>query len=200
MGTTYRGEGKVIKRSGGVGQHGHCIIEIHAAPRGSTFEFTNAVQNGEVPKEFVPAILSGLREAMQEGYLAGYPIVDVNVTLTGGSCHEDESKANDFKMAAKQAFKDACSKAPMTILEPIGDMEVNAPAECVGAVIGDLNRRRARIKSIGEQLIEAEVPIAETFGYATSLRSLTQGRATFVLSLSGYDEVTNSIREQLIAG
>ncbi|MDI1471436.1 elongation factor G [Thermodesulfovibrio sp. 1176] len=198
-----KAEGKFIRQTGGRGQYGHVWIEIDPIERGKGFEFVNKIVGGTIPKEFIPAVEKGIVEAMEGGVLAGYPVVDVRVTLFDGSYHEVDSSELAFKIAASMAFKDACKKGDIVLLEPIMDVEVVTPEEYMGEVIGDLNSRRGRIQSMEKrgkaQVIRAMVPLAEMFGYATDLRSKTQGRGTYTMQFSHYDEVPKNLTEQIIA-
>jgi elongation factor G len=198
-----KAEGKFIRQTGGRGQYGHVWIEIEPLKRGAGFEFVNKIVGGIIPKEFIPAVEKGIREAMEGGVLAGYPVVDVRVTLFDGSYHEVDSSELAFKIAASMAFKDACKKADIVMLEPIMDVEVVVPEEYMGEVIGDLNSRRGRIQSMEKrgkaQVIRSLVPLAEMFGYSTDLRSKTQGRGTYTMQFSVYDEVPRNLAEQIIA-
>ena len=195
-------EGKFIRQSGGRGQYGHVIIDIEPLERGQGFVFENAIVGGVIPKEFIPAVEEGVKEAMQNGVLAGYPVVDVKVRLFDGSYHEVDSSEMAFKIAGSLAFKEAAKKAGLVLLEPIMEVEVETPEDYVGDVIGDLNSRRGKIMGMENKgiitAIKAYVPLAEMFGYATALRSLTQGRGTFIMKFSHYDEVPQSIAEQII--
>jgi len=187
------GEGKFIRQSGGRGQYGHVKLRLAPLPRGEGFAFENAVVGGVIPKEYIPAVESGVVEAMQHGIVAGYPVVDVKVSVYDGSYHEVDSSELAFKIAASMAFKDIAKKAEPSILEPIMNVEVVVPNEYMGDVIGDLNSRRGRVRGLeeraGAKVILAQVPLAEMFGYATDLRSRTQGRATFTMQVAFYDEV-----------
>ena len=198
MHTNYIGEGRLIRKTGGLGSHGHCIVELSTLDRGAGVLFESKVNNTVIPDKHISSIKTGVLEALQEGYLIGHPIVDVKITLTGGSYHEVDSKPEDFKQAAKLAVKDACLKAPMTVLEPISDFEINTPTEFVGAVVGDVHKRRGQITRAEPQLVAAKIPVAETFGYATDLRSITQGRADFTSTPCGYEEVPQDIIEGLM--
>ncbi|MDW8066188.1 MAG: elongation factor G [Aquificaceae bacterium] len=195
-------EGKFIRQTGGRGQYGHVVIEIEPLERGQGFAFENAIVGGVIPKEFIPAVEEGVKEAMQNGVLAGYPVVDVKVKLFDGSYHEVDSSEMAFKIAGSLAFKEAAKKAGLVLLEPIMEVEVETPEDYVGDVIGDLNSRRGKITGIENKgiitAIRAYVPLAEMFGYATTLRSLTQGRGTFIMKFSHYEEVPQSIAEQII--
>ncbi len=196
------GEGKFIRQTGGRGQYGHAVIEIEPLERGKGFEFENAIVGGVIPKEFIPAVEAGIKEAMENGILAGYPIVDVKVKLFDGSFHEVDSSEIAFKIAGSLAFKEAAKKAGLVLLEPIMEVEVETPDEYVGDVIGDLNSRRGKIMGMEKKgvitFIRAQVPLAEMFGYATTLRSLTQGRGTFIMKFSHYDKVPQQIAEKII--
>ncbi len=195
-------EGKFIRQTGGRGQYGHVVIEIEPLERGQGFVFENAIVGGVIPKEFIPAVEQGIREATQNGVLAGYPVVDVKVRLFDGSYHEVDSSEMAFKIAGSIAFKEAVKKATPVLLEPIMEVEVETPEDYVGDVIGDLNSRRGKIMGMENKgvitVVKALVPLAEMFGYATTLRSLTQGRGTFIMKFSHYDEVPQSIAEQII--
>ncbi|GIV15083.1 MAG: elongation factor G [Armatimonadota bacterium] len=199
-----RGEGRYVRQTGGRGQYGHCILEIEPLPPGQGFEFVNKIVGGVIPKEFIPAIEGGVREAMDTGVIAGYPVVDVRVAVVDGSYHEVDSSEMAFKIAGSMAFRAAMQKANPTIKEPIMAVEIVTPEQFLGDVIGDLNSRRGRIEGIepgpgSTQTIRAHVPLAEMFGYATTLRSLTQGRATYVMQPSHYEEVPANIAQELIA-
>jgi len=187
------GEGKFIRQSGGRGQYGHVRLRLAPLPRGGGFVFDNAVVGGAIPKEYIPAVQAGVVEAMQHGIVAGYPVVDVKVSVYDGSYHEVDSSELAFKIAASMAFKEIAKKAEPSILEPIMNVEVVVPNEYMGDVIGDLNSRRGKVRGLeeraGAKVILAQVPLAEMFGYATDLRSHTQGRATFTMQVAFYDEV-----------
>jgi elongation factor G len=196
-------EGKFIRQTGGRGQYGHVKIKVTPAERGSGFKFIDEIKGGVIPKEFIPAVEKGIREAMETGVIAGYPVVDVEVTLYDGSYHEVDSSELAFKIAGSMAFKDAVRRAAPVILEPIMKVEVVVPEEFMGVVIGDLSSRRGRI--IGTELrgnmqaIKAEVPLAEMFGYATTLRSLTEGRGSFTMEFSQYVEVPQMLSQGIKA-
>jgi len=195
-------EGKFIKQTGGRGQYGHVWLKIEPLERGKGFEFHETIKGGVVPKEYIPAVETGVREAMETGVVAGYPVVDVKVTLFDGSFHEVDSSELAFKIAASIAFKEGAKKANPVLLEPIMEVEVTTPEEFMGDVIGDLNRRRGRVQGMeargNAQVIRALVPLAEMFGYATDLRSMTQGRATYIMRFSHYEEVPPNVAEQII--
>ncbi len=195
-------EGKFIRQTGGRGQYGHVVIEVEPLERGSGFVFENAIVGGVIPKEFIPPVEEGIKEAMENGVLAGYPVVDVKVKLFDGSYHEVDSSEIAFKIAGSMAFKEAAKKAGVALLEPIMEVEVETPDDYVGDVIGDLNSRRGKIMGMENKgiitSIKAHVPLSEMFGYATNLRSLTQGRGTFIMKFSHYSEAPQSITEKVI--
>jgi len=196
-------EGKYIKQTGGRGQYGHVWITLEPLKRMGGFVFENEVVGGTIPREFIPAVEKGIKEALDSGVQAGYPVVDVKVSLTDGSYHDVDSSEIAFKIAASMAFKDACKKAGPIILEPIMKCEVAVPDNYMGDVIGDLNSRRGKIMQMepqaSYQLINAEVPLAEMFGYATQLRSLSQGRATYTMEFSHYEPVPTNIANEIVA-
>ncbi len=195
-------EGKFVRQSGGRGQYGHVWLRLEPQEPGSGYEFENAIVGGVVPKDYVPAVDKGVREAMGNGVLAGYPVVDVKVTLYDGSYHDVDSNENAFKIAASMAFKDGFMKASPVLLEPIMKVEVTTPEEYMGDVIGDLNRRRGLVQGMEDspagKLVSAEVPLAEMFGYATSLRSMSQGRATYSMEFEKYAEAPSSVADEVI--
>ncbi|MCS7204668.1 MAG: elongation factor G [Leptospiraceae bacterium] len=196
-------EGKYIKQTGGRGQYGHVWIRVKPNEPGKGYQFINSIVGGVIPKEYIPAVDKGIQEAMQSGVLAGYPVVDVIVELFDGSYHEVDSSELAFKVASSIAFKDACKKANPVLLEPIMDVEVVTPEEYMGDVVGDLNRRRGRILSMDQRgnarVIRSEVPLAEMFGYATDLRSFTQGRASYTMKFKHYEQVPTNIANEIIA-
>lgn len=195
-------EGKFIRQSGGHGQYGHVWLKVEPLERGAGIQFENDITGGTIPKEFIPGIEKGFRESTEAGVLAGYPVVDVKATVYDGSFHDVDSSELAFKIAASMAFKDACTKASAVILEPIMKVEVLTPEENMGDVIGDLNARRGRILGMeskkGVQVIDAEVPLAEMFGYSTTLRSLTKGRANYSMQFEVYREVPRHVQDQLV--
>jgi elongation factor G len=201
--TAIEGEGKFIKQSGGRGQYGHVVLKLEPLEPGKGFEFVNKVVGGAIPREYISAVGRGVQEAMQRGIIAGYPVTDVRVTLLDGSYHEVDSSDMAFKIAASLGFKDLAAKANPIALEPIMSLEVVLPEEFLGEVIGDLSARRGKIIGVeahkGIQTIRAEAPLAGMFGYATDLRSLTQGRATYTMQFSRYSPVPSSIMEAVIA-
>jgi elongation factor G len=197
-------EGKFIKQSGGKGQYGHVWLKLEPNEAGKGYEFVDAIKGGTVPREYIPAVNKGLEEAMRGGVLAGYPVVDVKVTLFDGSYHEVDSSENAFKMAGILAFKDGMRKATPILLEPMMAVEVETPEEKMGDVMGDLSSRRGMIQGMddlaggGGKVIRAEVPLAEMFGYSTTLRSLTQGRATYTMEFKHYAEAPKNVAEAVI--
>jgi len=199
-----KGEGRFIRQTGGSGQYGHCWIEMEPLPAGSGFVFENKVVGGSIPKEYIPAIEKGVRESLMAGVLAGYPVVDIKVKLLEGSYHEVDSNENAFKQAGILAFKEAMKKANPVLKEPIMHVEVTTPEQNVGDVVGDINGRRGRIEGMenamgGVTIVMAHVPLSEMFGYVTTLRSLTQGRAQPNVTPSHYEEVPNSIAAEITA-
>jgi elongation factor G len=196
-------EGKFIRQTGGRGQYGHVYLRVEPQPPAKGFEFVGAIKGGTIPREYIPAVEKGVREAMESGALAGYPIVDVKVTLLDGSYHDVDSSEIAFKIAGSMAFKDAVSKAQPVLLEPIMAVEVVVPEEFMGDVIGDISSRRGKVLGMDSrpaaQVIEARVPLAEMFGYATDLRSMTQGRATYTMQFSHYEPVPATISEEISA-
>ena len=196
-------EGKFIKQSGGRGQYGHVWLKLEPQPAGKGFEFVDAVKGGRVPREFIPAVKKGVDEALQDGVLAGYPVVGGKVTLFDGSSHEVDSNENAFKMAAIFAFKDGMRAAHPVLLEPIMAVEVETPVDFVGNVIGDLSARRGVLQGqeevAGTMVIKAEVPLHEMFGYSTTMRSLSQGRATYTMEFKHYAEAPKSVAEAVIS-
>jgi len=195
-------EGKFIKQSGGRGQYGHVWIRVEPQEAGKGFEFVDAIKGGSVPREYIPAVQRGLQETLPAGVLAGFPIVDIKVTLFDGSYHEVDSNENAFRMAASMALKDGLRKANPVILEPIMSVEVEMPEDRMGDVMGDLSSRRGTIQGMedlaGGKVIKAEVPLAEMFGYSTTVRSLTQGRATYSMEFKHYAEAPKQVAEAII--
>ncbi|RMD59579.1 elongation factor G [Candidatus Parcubacteria bacterium] len=195
-------EGKYIKQSGGRGQYGHCWLRVEPNGPGKGSEFIDAIKGGVIPKEYIPAIEKGVKEAMEQGVLAGYPMVDIKTTVYDGSYHEVDSSEAAFKMAAILGFKEACREAGLVLLEPIMKVEVITPEEYMGNVVGDLNSRRGQIEKMYDRanlkVIDARVPLAEMFGYATDLRSMSQGRANYSMEFLHYAEVPQNIAEQIV--
>jgi elongation factor G len=196
-------EGKYIRQTGGSGQYGHVRIRLEPNEPGKGYEFINDVVGGVIPKEFIKPVDQGIKEAMEGGVLAGYEMVDVKATLYDGSYHDVDSNEMAFKIAGSMAFKEAARKASPVLLEPVMSVEVVVPEEYMGTIIGDLSSRRGRIEGIehraGSQVIKAMVPLAEMFGYATNMRSSTQGRATFSMHFSRYEEAPRAVAEEIVA-
>jgi elongation factor G len=195
-------EGKFVKQSGGRGQYGHVVLKVEPNETGKGFEFVDAIKGGAVPREFIPAVEKGLRETLPAGVLAGYPVVDVKVTLHYGSYHEVDSNENAFKMAASMGFKEGMRRCNPVLLEPMMAVEVETPPDYVGNVIGDLSSRRGIVQGqedmAGTMVIKAEVPLSEMFGYSTSLRSMSQGRATYTMEFKHYSEAPKNVAESII--
>ncbi|RXZ36207.1 elongation factor G [Oxalobacteraceae bacterium CAVE-383] len=198
-------EGKFVKQSGGRGQYGHVVLKIEPQEPGKGFEFVDAIKGGTVPREYIPAVEKGVRETLTTGVLAGYPVVDVKVTLFFGSYHDVDSNENAFRMAASMAFKDGCRKASPVILEPMMAVEVETPEDYAGTVMGDLSSRRGMVQGMDEiqggggKIIKAEVPLSEMFGYSTSLRSATQGRATYTMEFKHYSEAPKNVIDAIVS-
>ena len=203
-GTVENAEGKFVKQSGGRGQYGHVVLKVEPQEAGKGFEFVDAIKGGVVPREFIPAVEKGLRETLPAGVLAGYPVVDVKVTLHYGSYHDVDSNENAFKMAASMGFKDGMRKAQPVLLEPMMAVEVETPEDYAGTVMGDLSSRRGMVQGMddisggGGKIIKAEVPLSEMFGYSTTLRSATQGRATYTMEFKHYTEAPKNVAEAII--
>jgi elongation factor G len=197
-------EGKYAKQTGGRGQYGHVWIKMEPNETGKGFEFVDAIKGGTVPREFIPAVEKGLRESLPNGVLAGFPVVDVKVTLFDGSYHDVDSNENAFKMAASMAFKDGMRKASPVLLEPMMSVEVETPEDYTGTVMGDLSSRRGMVQGMddmagGGKVVKAEVPLAEMFGYSTALRSATQGRATYTMEFKHYTEAPKNVAEAVMS-
>jgi elongation factor G len=197
-------EGKYAKQTGGRGQYGHVWIKMEPNETGKGFEFVDGIKGGTVPREFIPAVEKGLRESLPSGVLAGFPVVDVKVTLFDGSYHDVDSNENAFKMAASMAFKDGMRKASPVLLEPMMSVEVETPEDYTGTVMGDLSSRRGMVQGMddmigGGKTVKAEVPLSEMFGYSTSLRSATQGRATYTMEFKHYTEAPKSVAEAIMS-
>jgi elongation factor G len=196
-------QGRYVRQTGGRGQYGDVYLEVEPNETGKGFEFENKIVGGTIPREYIPAVEKGIREALDTGVLAGYPIVDIKVRLTDGSYHDVDSSEMAFKIAASMGFKEACRRAKPVLLEPVMDVEVVTPEEYMGAIVGDLNSRRGRIVSMeargSSQVIRATVPLGQMFGYATEMRSMTQGRATYTMQFSRYEEVPPAIAEEIMA-
>ncbi|MGH8561055.1 MAG: elongation factor G, partial [Nevskiales bacterium] len=195
-------EGRFIRQSGGRGQYGHVWLKIEPLEPGKGYEFENGVVGGAVPREYVPAVDKGVREAVKNGVLAGYPIVDVKVTIFDGSYHDVDSNEMAFKIAGSMAFKEGVMKASPVLLEPIMFVEVETPEDFMGDVMGDLNRRRGIIQGMDDlaagKVVRAEVPLSEMFGYSTTLRSMSQGRATYTMEFKKYSEVPASVAAAIL--
>jgi elongation factor G len=196
------GEGKLVKQSGGRGQYGHVILKVTPAERGKGFSVDNKVVGGTIPKEYINACKAGVKEAMLNGVIAGYEVVDVHVDLLDGSSHDVDSNENAFKMAAIFAVKDALKKAKAIMMEPIMAVEASTPETYQGDIMGDLNRRRGRITSIDSKgnvsIVKAEVPLAEMFGYSTTIRTLSSGRASYTMQPSHFEQVPQQIVDQIV--
>ncbi|MFN3297625.1 elongation factor G [Caldimonas sp.] len=197
-------EGKFVRQSGGKGQYGHVVFTVEPNEPGKGFEFIDAIKGGVVPREYIPAVQKGVEESLTTGVLAGYPVVDVKVTLTFGSYHEVDSSENAFKMAASIGFKEACRRANPVILEPMMAVEVETPEEYAGNVMGDLSSRRGMVQGMddmpgGGKVIKAEVPLSEMFGYSTTLRSMSQGRATYTMEFKHYAEAPKNVADAIIS-
>ena len=199
---TVDSEGKFVRQSGGRGQYGHVWLKIQPNEQGKGYEFVNGIVSGTVPREFIPAVDKGIKEAVETGVIAGYPVVDVKVTLFDGSYHDVDSNEMAFKIAGSMGFKEGFRRAKPVLLEPIMKVEVVTPEDYSGDVIGDLNRRRGQIMGMDDntsgKIITAEVPLSEMFGYATTVRSMSQGRATFTMEFGKYVEVPPNIAEGII--
>jgi elongation factor G len=194
-------EGKYVRQTGGRGQYGHVWLKIEPRAEGG-YEFVNGVVGGVIPKEYIPAVDKGVQEQLQNGILAGYPVVDVKVTLFDGSYHDVDSNEMAFKIAGSMGFKEGCRKANPVLLEPIMSIEAETPEDYMGDVVGDLNRRRGVVLGMednaGVKVIKGEVPLAEMFGYSTTLRSLSQGRATYSMEFKKYQEAPAAVAEAII--
>lgn len=203
-GTVEEAEGKFVRQSGGKGQYGHVVFKIEPQEPGKGFEFVDAIKGGVVPREYIPAVGKGVEEALNAGVLAGYPVVDVKVTLHFGSYHDVDSSEQAFKMAAIFGFKEGCKKAQPVILEPMMSVEVETPEDYAGNVMGDLSSRRGMVQGMedmvgGGKAIKAEVPLSEMFGYSTTLRSMSQGRATYTMEFKHYAEAPRNVQEAIIS-
>jgi len=194
-----------VRQSGGKGQYGHVVFTLEPQEAGKGFEFVDATKGGVVPREFIPAVEKGVVDALNSGILAGYPVVDVKVTLTFGSYHEVDSSEMAFKMAAIFGFKEAARQASPVILEPMMRVEVETPEDYAGSVMGDLSSRRGTVQGMediaggGGKIIKAEVPLSEMFGYSTTLRSMSQGRATYTMEFNHYAEAPRNVAEGIMA-
>jgi len=200
---TSRSEGKFVRQSGGRGQYGHCWLEIEPMEPGFGFEFIDKIVGGAIPREYIPAVGKGCEEAMDNGVLAGYPMVDIRVTVVDGSYHDVDSSEMAFKIAGSMGFRAGCKQAKPVILEPMMEVEVTTPEDYMGDIVGDLNRRRGKVMGMSDRgnakIIEAEVPLSEMFGYSTNVRSMSQGRATYSMQFKHYEEVPANIAKEIIA-
>ena len=199
---TVEQESKFIRQSGGKGQYGHVFLRLEPQAPGKGFEFVNEITQGRIPREYIPAVEKGCREALDSGALAGYPLVDIKVAVYDGSFHEVDSSEMAFKIAASMGLKEGAKKAAPVLLEPVMKVEVVTPEANMGDIMGDLSSRRAKIGEMGERgnakYIKALVPLAEMFGYATTVRSLSQGRASFTMEPSHYEEVPSNVAKAVI--
>ena len=196
-------EGKFVRQSGGRGQYGHAVIDMEPNEEGKGYEFENAIVGGVIPKEYIPSIDKGIQEALESGVIAGYPVVDIKVKLIDGSYHEVDSSEAAFKIAGSMAIKDALKKSDPVLLEPIEEVEVETPEQYMGDVMGNLSSRRGKIEGMEDRrdtkVIRAKVPLGEMFGYATDLRSQTQGRASYTMQFDSYEAVPKNIRDEIVA-
>jgi elongation factor G len=194
---------KHVKQTGGKGQYGHVVIDLEPTGPGGGYEFVDKITGGRIPKEYIPSVDAGIEEALDQGILAGYPLVDVRAVLRDGSYHDVDSSEMAFKIAGSIAFQEAAKKAGVKLLEPVMDVEVTTPEDYMGDVIGDLNGRRGKVEGMTQrgnsQVIKAQVPMSEMFGYATDLRSKTQGRATYSMQFNSYQDVPESIATEIVA-
>jgi elongation factor G len=203
---TAEAEGKYIKQSGGRGQYGHVWLRLEPQERGKGFEFVDAIRSGVIPQEFIPAVEKGVHEALDKGVIAGFPMVDMKVTLYDGTYHEVDSSEIAFKIAAAMALHEGAKRAKPILLEPIMKVEVIVPERFLGEATGDLNSRRGQIEKMSDRsplnlkVIDAKVPLSEMFGYATTIRSLTEGRGTFTMEFDHYEEVPQSIAQLIVEG
>ena len=192
-----------VKQTGGKGQYAHVVIDLEPTGPGGGYEFVDLIKGGRIPREYIPSVDDGIEEALDQGIVAGYPLVDVRATLVDGSAHDVDSSEMAFKIAGSMALQEAARKAGVKLLEPIMEVEVTTPDEYMGDVIGDLNSRRGKVEGMTQrgnsQVIRAQVPMSEMFGYATDLRSKTQGRATYSMQFHSYQDVPDSIAEDIVA-
>jgi elongation factor G len=201
--TVHKVEMRYIRQTGGRGQYGHVVLDLEPTGPGGGYEFVDKISGGVIPKEYIPSVDAGIQDAMQSGVLAGYPVVDIRATLVYGSYHDVDSSEMAFKIAGSMCFKDAARKAKPVLLEPIMAVEVVTPEDYMGEVIGDLSSRRGKVEGMDQrgtsQVIRAQVPLAEMFGYATDLRSRTQGRATYTMQFNSYQDVPESVSREIVA-
>jgi len=203
-GTAKDVEGKFVKQSGGRGQYGHVVITVEPSEQGKGYEFVDAIKGGVVPREYIPAVDKGIQETLKAGILAGFPVVDVKVTLTFGSYHDVDSNENAFRMAGSMAFKEGMRRAMPTLLEPMMAVTVETPEDFTGNVMGDLSSRRGMVQGMDDMVgggkeVKAEVPLSEMFGYSTSLRSQTQGRATYTMEFKHYADAPRNVAEAIMS-
>ncbi|MBI2551054.1 elongation factor G [Candidatus Uhrbacteria bacterium] len=202
IGASAEGEGKYIRQTGGRGQYGHCVVRLEKLPPGTGIEFEEETKGGSIPREFIPPIEKGFREATERGVLAGYPLIDVRMVVTDGSYHDVDSSEAAYKIAGSMAFQDAAKKAGVQLLEPVMNVEAVCPEMYMGSVVGDLNAKRGQIQEMidraGSKVIKAFVPLAEMFGYATQLRSMTQGRASYSMEFDHYEAIPNNVAKSII--
>jgi elongation factor G len=198
-----RGEGRFVRQTGGRGQYGHVWVQIEPVERGAGFQFCDETVGGVVPKEFIPAVEAGIKEAMDSGIKAGFPVVDVKASLLDGSFHEVDSSEVAFKIAGSLAFRNAAAKAGPVLLEPIMKVEIRVPEDYLGEVLADFGARRGHVEGMepveGTQIVHGKAPLADMFGYATDLRSLTQGRATYTMHFLTYEVVPGHVAESVVA-
>jgi elongation factor G len=198
---TVEHESKFVRQSGGRGQYGHVYLKLEPLEQGSGYEFENKIVGGVIPKEYIPAVDKGIQEQMKNGVVAGYPVIDVKATLFDGSFHDVDSNEMAFKIAGSQCFKEGAKKARAVLLEPMMKVEVVTPEDYMGDIIGDLNRRRGMIAGMEDcpagKVVNAQVPLSEMFGYATDVRSMSQGRASYSMEFETYSEVPNNIAEEI---
>jgi len=196
-------DGKYVRQTGGRGQYGHAVINMEPGKPGSGHEFIDSIKGGSIPREYIPAVQKGALEALDNGVLAGYPLVDIKIDLVDGSYHNVDSSEMAFKIAGSMAAKEAVKRAKPVLLEPVMAIEIVAPEEYLGDVMGDVSSRRGHVEGVepraGAQVVKARVPLSQMFGYATDLRSQTQGRATFTMQFDNYEEIPKSIAEEIIA-
>jgi elongation factor G len=196
-------ETRYVRQTGGRGQYGHVVLDLSPTGPGGGYEFIDKITGGIIPKEYIPSVDAGIQDAMQSGVLAGYPVVDIRATLVYGSYHDVDSSEMAFKIAGSICFKEACRKAHPVLLEPIMSVEVVTPEDYTGDVIGNLSARRGKVEGMEQrgnsQVVRALVPLAEMFGYATDLRSRTQGRATYTMQFNSYQEVPESVSKEIVA-
>jgi elongation factor G len=202
-GSVKKIEGRYVRQSGGKGQYGHVYIDLEPTGPGGGYEFVDQITGGRIPREYIPAVDEGIEEALDNGILAGYPLVDVRAILVDGSYHDVDSSEIAFKIAGSMAVQEAAKRAGIKLLEPIMDVEITTPEDYMGAVVGDLSARRGRVGEMGQKgtsrTVRAQVPLAEMFGYATDLRSLTQGRASYSMQFHSYQDMPQSIADEVVA-